>query len=387
MTNSKEILNLNSFTQLAKVHEPVCLSLYLPTYRAGQEVKQELAPKTLKNLLKAVRSELAEREMSDNEIEAFLRPVVSLLDDKKFWTEQSDGLCIFLTESDMEYYKIPIPFDPVQYVADHFYLKPLVPMLNRDDVFYLLAFSPEMVHLYECTPYTIAEIESDELPGRLEDVVGYDKVPDNLQQRSGQDAHGGAVYHGHGSKKDTREVENRKFLHAVDNAVNKILTNQTIPLILAADEKNAGRYRKINEYNTLVDDFIPGNPEGKDTILLHEIAYDKLKPQFDKHKQAKIDAFLDNSTGKKAMSEMTDIVPASVNGRVDTLFMRNDKEAYGLFDKENNSVIIDDSRLPQNASLYNMMAVNTILNKGNVYLMDADEMPLANTNANALLRY
>ena len=84
---------------------------------------------------------------------------------------------------------------------------------------------------------------------------------------------------------------------------------------------------------------------------------------------------------------MTDIVPASVNGRVDTLFMNKDKEAYGLFDKENNSVIIDNARLPQNASLYNMMAVNTLLNKGNVYLMDADDMPLKNTNANALLRY
>ncbi|HKK68442.1 MAG TPA: hypothetical protein VJ946_09520, partial [Bacteroidales bacterium] len=100
MTNSNEILNLNSFSQLAKVHEPVCLSLYLPTYRAGQEVKQAMAPKTLKNLLKSVRTELAERELTENEIEAFLRPVVNLLDDKKFWTEQSDGLSIFLTESD-----------------------------------------------------------------------------------------------------------------------------------------------------------------------------------------------------------------------------------------------------------------------------------------------
>ncbi len=387
MTNSNEILNLNSFSQLAKVHEPVCLSLYLPTYRAGQEVKQAMAPKTLKNLLKSVRTELAERELTENEIEAFLRPVVNLLDDKKFWTEQSDGLSIFLTESDIEYYKIPIPFEPFHYVADHFYLKPLVPILNRDDIFYLLAFSPVMVHLYECTPYTIAEIESDELPGRLEDVVGYDKVPNNLQQRSGQDAHGGAVYHGHGSKKDTREIEMEKFLHAVDNGINKILSDQTIPLILAADEKSTGKYRKINEYNSLVKDFIPGNPEGKDVLLLHEIAYDKLKSFFDEKKQAKIKAFLDNSTSKKVKSEMTDIVPASVNGRVDTLFMNKDKEAYGLFDKENNSVIIDNARLPQNASLYNMMAVNTLLNKGNVYLMDADDMPLKNTNANALLRY
>jgi hypothetical protein len=387
MKKQNDIFNYMHFHELAKVHQLNCISLFLPTYRAGEEVKQNVAPKTLKNLLKHLTKELESRELKQHEIEKMLEPVTGILNDNKFWTEQSDGLCIFLSKQDFTWFKIPISFDPWYYVADHYYLKPLVPMLNRNNKFYLLNLSIDNLNLFECTPYSLQLIESDELPGKLEDVVGYDKEPDHLQQRSGQDAHGSAVYHGHGSHKDSKANERRQFIHAVDNGLNAIIKDQKTPLILAADEKNAGLFRKQSQYKNLFKDFIALHPNGADPLLLHEFAMEKLEPLFEESKKKKIKTLLDHSNTDKTHTDIRDIVPASVNGRVDTLFIQKDKEEYGLFDKKSNSVIIDNERMPQNAALYNMMAVNTILNQGTVYLQDENDMPLAHTSVNALLRY
>ncbi|MFP4664467.1 MAG: hypothetical protein ACLFM1_08565 [Bacteroidales bacterium] len=385
--DSNELFNQSDFERLAKVHEPHCLSIFIPTFRAGQEVKQEHASKTLKNVLKDVRQDLADRNFSENETEAFLRPVVKLVDDKEFWTLQSDGLALFLTDKGMEMFKIPIHFEAYHYLADHHFLKPLIPMLNKDNTFYLLALSIENLKLYECTPHTIAEIDTSDFPQQLEDVVGYDKVPDHLNLRSGQDDQGRAIYHGHGSAKDSRPEEIKKFVREVDKQICTIIGDQSVPLILATDEQLHGVFRQVSKYKSLADTFIPGNPEHDDVVELHQIAYEKLQDKFGKKKKEKINAFLNVSATGKAITDIANIVPASVHGQIDSLFIRRDKDAFGLYDKANNTVIIDEEKMPQNASLYNLAAINTILNSGNVYVMDAEEMPLKNTNANALLRY
>jgi hypothetical protein len=382
-----EIFNKSDFERLAKVNDPLCISFYIPTYRAGEAVKQAYAPKTLKNQIKAVKENLSDRNLSENEIEVFLRPVINLIDNKEFWTKQSDGLGIFLCDKGMEMFKLPIHFEAKHYLANHYYLKPLVPMLNKNDLFYILALSIDNLKLYECTPYTIAEIDTSDFPQQLEDVVGYDKNPDHLDQRSGQDDQGSAIFHGHGSAKDSKSKEIKKFVKEVDRKLNNLLKKQSDPLILACDKQHFGIYNKISHYNNLTDTFIPGNPEYEDAANLHAMAYDKLKNRFSQKKAEKIKTFLNISATGQTMSDIYDIVPAAVTGRVDTLFIRNDKEAYGLYDKANHAVIIDKEKLPQNASLFNLAAVNTLLNNGHVYLMDKNEMPLVNTNANALLRY
>jgi hypothetical protein len=85
---------------------------------------------------------------------------------------------------------------------------------------------------------------------------------------------------------------------------------------------------------------------------------------------------------------LIDIIPASVEGRVDTLFICQGKDQYGRYDQEKREVIVDeDPGKLYRASLYNMAAVNTLRNGGWVYLSAPGDMPLKNTNMNALMRY
>jgi len=387
MQTKSVIFNTEDFKQLAYTHEPLCLSVYVPAYRAGQEVKEQHAQKILKNIIKQVRSELLKRELSENDADVYLRPLTTLMEDNEFWTDQSDGLAIFITPNSIKKFKVPIHFAPYYYIADHFYLKPLIPMLNNDDIFYILAFNLDEVKLYESTPYTIAEMDTSDVPQKLEDVVGNETEQRHLQQRTGHDNSGNAIFHGHGGGKDDKQTEVKQFLREVDKKISGLLNGSSYPLILACDEQQYAIYKDISGYNNLSKNHIPLNPKEIDPLDLHHEATIYLQEEFGQTKTQKINSFRQYSATDKTLTEIEDIVPAAVNGQIDTLFIQPGKETFGLFDKENNTIIIDREKQTQNASLYNLAAVNTVLNNGKVYLLPQDKMPLHKTNANALLRY
>ncbi len=387
MQTKSVIFNIEDFKELAYIHEPLSLSVFIPTYRAGQEVKEHFAQKTLKNIIKQVRTRLHNLEMNENDAEVFLRPLTTLMEDNEFWTDQSDGLALFITPKTIKKYKVPIHFTAYYYLGDHFYLKPLIPMLNGKEVFYILTFSLDGVNLYEATPNTISELDTSDVPQSLEDVVGSEKEHPHLQQRSGQDNTGNAIFHGHGGGKDDKKEEISHFLREVDKKINDILKGETAPLILACDKQNYGIYKNISKYNNLINNYIPGNPKDMDPVSLHHEAFDYMNEIFDEIKADKIAIFQRYSATNKTLAEIEDIVPAAVNGQIDTLFLQPYKETFGLFDQENNTIIIDREKQMQNASLYNLAAINTILSNGKVYLLPPNKMPLNKTNANALLRY
>jgi hypothetical protein len=62
-----------------------CVSVFLPTHRAGREVEQ--APIRLKTLLRQATDALT--------FDRLLAPLRRLLDDRLFWQYQSDGLALF----------------------------------------------------------------------------------------------------------------------------------------------------------------------------------------------------------------------------------------------------------------------------------------------------
>ena len=118
----KYIISKEDFKQLAQTHAQHCVSIYIPTTRAGEEVDQKHGQKVLKNNLKTVKKELADYNMSVSEIDSFLEPVEDLLEDQDFWRHQSDCLAIFVNENTVQHFTLPIRHDNFTYVSDHFYL-------------------------------------------------------------------------------------------------------------------------------------------------------------------------------------------------------------------------------------------------------------------------
>src|SRR5207249_3986383 len=69
------------------------VSLYLPTHVAGREIRQNAI--RLKNLI----AQTADRLHADwrrSEVDAFLAPAHSLVEDAEFWRHPENGLAVFL---------------------------------------------------------------------------------------------------------------------------------------------------------------------------------------------------------------------------------------------------------------------------------------------------
>ena len=92
------LLTKKAFTQLSGVHAPTCISIFIPTHRAGQEVLEKKDQLALKNQLKEVSHNLAGQGYSDQEVKSMLEPAAQLLEDTEFWRHQSDGLALFISE-------------------------------------------------------------------------------------------------------------------------------------------------------------------------------------------------------------------------------------------------------------------------------------------------
>ncbi len=377
-----------SFYDLANYHDAECISLYLPTHRAGMEVNRREDEILFKNLLKNVAGQLEKRGYSPRETKDYLQPAYDLLERSTFWNHLSDGLVVFIANNNFKYYTLPIQFDTFIYMSDHFYLKPLMPLYNHDGRFFLLALSQDEIRFFEGTRHSITEVNVEDLtPNRLEEVVGYDHKQKFLQFRSAQQGAGGAIFHGHGEGKDDDKTEIRHYFRAINDGLMKMLHTEDAPLVIACVDYLFPIYQEVNDYAYLFPGNISGSAAKVHEKELHEQAWIILEPHFRKTREEKVSLFNELAATSRASSQLEDILPAALAGNVETLFLQKNIDVYGIYDPSNRQVYRDNLKRFDNVSLTNLTATRTFQQGGQVFLMDAEDMPVPDSVANAIFRY
>src|SRR5687767_412911 len=86
--------------------EGPCVSLFLPTHRAGRDVQQ--APIRLRKLLRQAADRLEADGVDASDIERLLDPLHELLDDRLFWQYQIDGLAVFSRPGWWGWFRVPL---------------------------------------------------------------------------------------------------------------------------------------------------------------------------------------------------------------------------------------------------------------------------------------
>ena len=386
------IITKQEVKELAQIKELPCISIFIPTHRGGKDTLEGKDAIMLKDQLKSVKEKLEQQGLSPYETEQFLEPCYELVNDSLFWRHQSDGLALFISIDFFKKYTVPVYFEEFNYVSNEFYLKPLMPLFNEDEQFYLLTLKMDEVKLYEGSKYSITEIKIDDLiPSQLQDRVGYDYEENNIQFRTQQGNNGQGTFHGHGKQTSDDKNELLRFFRAVNDGLLEILNDgQTLPLVVACLDFHFPIYKEANTYQNLFPDHISGNPADEDIISLHEKALGVLNEYFSSTRKEKEDQFLQLHGTGKASSDMREVLLATVNGnggKVDTLFIENRADIFGVFDPENMNVDIQDFHKPSNTSLLNLAAVNVFEQGGKVYLVEKEEMPDSSSKVNALYRY
>ena len=383
------LIDEKDLEQLTNVKDTTCVSIFIPTQRAGKEVLEEKNKTHLKSLWKEVATKLKQKAIPENKIEKIGKPIKALLNDKSFWRNQSDGLAIFAAEDFFEKYTLPVNFEAHTYISEEFYIKPLVPMFNEDSRFYVLALQLEDVALYEATRYSIGKVVVDDLvPSKLEERVGFDYKQKHLDFKTQNSGGENTIFHGHGGTSDeVRKEEINKYFRAIDKGLETVLHNESVPLVVATQDYLFPIYEKVNTYNHLIKQVVAGNPSESNMLELHEKAVKILEPELERKKKEKLKKFNElNNTDTTGVS-VTDILPAVQQGKVDTLFLENRSEIWGKYNAENMKVTIDDAQQNGNYSLMNWAVREVLKQGGNVYLIPEAQMPDKNSKLNALYRF
>lgn len=383
------LISEKDLEKLISVQDKTCISIFIPTERAGKDVLEEKNRTHLKSLWKEIGKELEEKGISEEKIDKIGKPIQALIDDKSFWRHQSDGLAIFATENFFEKFTLPVNFETHTYVSKEFYIKPLVPMFSGDERFYLLALQLENVELYEATRYSIGKVEVEDLiPSQLEERVGFDYKEKHLDFRTQNSGGEKAIFHGHGSDgEEVRKEEINRYFRAIDKGLDTVLHNDHAPLVVATQDYLFPIYEKVNTYNHLFDKVISGNPSDTDMFGLHQKALQAIEPLLQKTKRDKIKKFDELNNTDKTGTSNTDILPAVQQGKVDTLFLENRSEIWGTYNNENMKTSIQDEQKTNNYSLMNWAAKEVLRQGGNVFLMPEAQMPNKDSKMNALYRF
>lgn len=384
------LINKNQFADLAKLTSTNCISIFLPTHRSGMEVNEEHDQIQFKNHLQNITNQLEAAGLQGREIEQLLQPARDLLTQGYFWRHLSDGLAVFIAKDFFQYYTLPIRFEDFYYIADHFYLRPLMPLYNGDGRYFLLTLSQDGTRFYEGTRHTITEVRiADLVPEELRDVVGYDYEEKSLQWRGGTTgmSGSGSMWHGQGRNNSDDKEEIKRYCRAINDGLMEMLHDETAPMVVACVDYLFPIYQEVNDYKHLHPKNLSGNPEDKKPMELHEHAWELVRSQFQQQRQDSLEQFGGFLAYNKASHKIEEIITSAANGRIDTLFLQNRADVFGTFNTDNYEVKVEEDKQANNISLLNLAAIQTFLQEGKVYLLEPEEMPSKDAKASAIFRY
>jgi hypothetical protein len=374
--DNMELFPREELKTLVKRREGPCISIYMPTHRAFPETKQD--PIRFKNLLREAEDRLKGAGLRSPEARRLLKSAKTLINDGLFWQHQADGLAAFISSDGFYRYRLPLKFDELLVVTDRFHIKPLLHLLTNDGRFYILALSQNEVRLFQCSRYSIREVELEDVPRSLSEALKYEDPQKQLQfhtQTPGGTGKRAAMFHGHGVGKDDTKDNILRFFHQVDHGLQKILREERAPLLLAGVDYLLSIYQEANSYSHVMEEGIAGNPEGLKPEELQKEAWSLVESYFLKVQQEATAQYRQLAGGDWASNEIEKIIPAARDGRVDLLFVAVGVQQWGTFDPVTFSIHLHEEPGPGDEDLLDFAALHTLLNGGTVYAVKPAEVP------------
>ena len=366
------LISKDEIRNLVNQHPDICVSLYLPTFRTGLEVRQNSI--RFKDLLRRAETRLSESGLRGNEQEKILEPARRLLEDEIFWMQQRDGLVVFLSRNGMKFHCLPLRFEETLEVGTSYYLKPLLPLLGDNVEYYLLALDQKKVRLFLCDRFAISEIELKGFPTGIDEALKYDDFErqPKLQVKSPRaGSERVSIFHGHGTGASSQHKnEILRFFQQVDRGIQRYINGGNTPLVLCGPEFLLPIYHKANSYSHIVVKGVDKDPQWISDEELHGLSLEAMDDLFKRDLQNATDKFHRLLNSGLASAEMEHVVPAAYQGRVEYLFVDTTHQERGAFDTQTQQVSRDNKDKFNSFDLLDFAAVHTVLREGTVFGME-----------------
>lgn len=365
------MFNLHELANLP-VEGDHAVSIYL-TLAKGQHGSDPRAPLVaLHSLLEQAERQLLGSGVPKRAIEPILGEARELLHGDWLRNRHPAGMALFMAPRQFRRVDLPVGIPDKLVIGPRFFLKPLLPLVEGEGKFYVLAATAGDSRLWRGSRFAFDDITPQDMPRGVDQIA----------------AGGPGVSQGFETPEDLRKellLEHLKRLaHAVCNRVNA----EPACLMIAADPEVAGHLRKYLKLNQLHDQLIEGNPFALGPDILHSRAYELVRPKFEhdlQEAEERIRARLGTAEPNVAI-RLEEIISHARFGRIDSLLLAEDAVMWGRFDEASNAVLAHGSPAPGDEDLLNYAAVMTLSNGGKVHTLARDRLP-RQAMAAAALRY
>ena len=305
----------SDLARLATLTAPV-ISIYMNTHAFGRESAQDGV--RFSDLVDDVATSL--QRDGNGGTKRLLAPLHTLAADADFWQHQRGSLALFGNDHSWECFMLASPGVETVAIDDMPFVLPLVPHVVDVAPFLVLAISKNAVRLFECDDQGAHEDGSGRIPSSFDDALRYEDPQAQLQFHS---PGGVSIAHGHGVGDEVAKERLDRFLLAVDRAIIEREAAPTRPLVLAAVDSTAWRYRHVSTYPTMLDRHISGNPDRLSANDLYEQARAILQERQERAQRDDLER-IRNLVGTGNIDTHTDDIAASAQaGRIATLFLAN----------------------------------------------------------------
>ena len=375
-------MNVDWFKELLNAHEPPCISIYLPVYRAEPLAAEN--PRRYREQLDEVRASLS-RDYASRDVRDVLETLESAPSGQAdFWTTDRDAVAIFAAPNFLRVIDLHQPVDPAAFVADSFHVKPLIRVLQSDWSYHVLTFTQRHVGVLLGSGETrLAPLDTRNVP-QTPDVVS--KMRMSHQISATADLHtADTEYPGEGTTPAPVTLET--FMRAVDKAVwENFSRDAKYPLILCGVEHYHAQFHAISKNTYLLEAGIKHDPQQIDMDRMRREAWAIMQPRFQARVDQLKDQFMAARAHQKGSAELAPVAEAVAIGRVDTLLVNGAQQLPGRFDRESGHILRTEGDDPHANDLLDDLAEAVLKMDGEVLVLPPDMMP-DNASLAAIYRY
>ncbi|ABU57404.1 baeRF7 domain-containing protein [Roseiflexus castenholzii] len=374
--------------ELIALNETPWVSLFLAPHPPGETIQRAIQ---LENLLRRSEAELEASGYDRDDAHAMLAPVWEMTDARTLEEYQDAGLACYVAPGQFHLYRLPHRVSDAVIVGRRPFIKPLLMPRPATDSFYVLALSKSRVRLLHATPSGITAVPLPDAPAGIDDLPQTDPTGRQAQRHVAPSTRGGAsgaMYPGHGGNIYDEKAEVQRYLQAVSNAVERALSRARDPLVLAGVDYMVSMYRALNGYAHVIDTHISGSPDHVNDEALGERGAHVLmthRSRLATDERDRFEALLQYNP-PRASTNLRSILPAAHAGRVARLLVASDRQMWGRYNPDDETISLHDEPLPGDDDLLDIAAQQTLLHGGEAVAVPATDIPGSNGVA-AVFRY
>lgn len=314
-----------SIELLARPQSDNVISIYLPTHRHASATHRQEDQIRFKNLVRDAKDLWQSNENNPDMSDTF-KKLESLIDDASFWQHATESIAIFAAVDALEIFNLPIESEERVCIDTSYDITPLLIVAASDQHYYLLNLAMHDSTLFKGDMYGLEPVEID-FPASVEDALNIDEMfsgSNTVRSHNGTSAGSNAIApHGQGDSNGAGREERMYYFRMIDDMIARAdNVDQSLPILIAGTDNEAGDYRNLSKLPTLVRRYLPGNHSNTTLQDLSALAWPIIQSEVIDERAATImDELRENVGIQKSSYDYKDVDKAADMGRVKTLLV------------------------------------------------------------------